>query len=306
MKSRTFLALLIGLAVHAHARTWTSSDGRTLDAEFVSATATEVTLRRARDGKTFTLELSRLCEADREFAAAQSAQPPQPPANRTPVAGEYAKLITGSWQLAQHGNLPYAFFGPTNLDGSQKLPLVVVLHYRSSNNENGKQTGMAGPFVKPDAQEKHPCLVLSPLCYQPYGGTGAGWAGPPGDETLDLIKKLVKKLPAVDADRIYVVGHSLGGFGTWRFLKDEPKLFAAGIPIAGGASDVGRLKSIPIWAFHGAKDNTVSVDSDRRCAEELKHSKVFHYTEFPDAGHNILGRVLGDPAVIAWLFDQRR
>ena len=78
----------------------------------------------------------------------------------------------------------------------------------------------------------------------------------------------VDSLPVVDVDRIYVIGYSMGGFGTWHFLKSEPRLFAAGVPIAGYSSGVGKLRSMPIWAFHGAKDSVVKVDGARRCADE--------------------------------------
>ena len=193
-----------------------------------------------------------------------------------------------------------------DLDGAKKYPLVVVLHGKSDNNENGKQIGFAKKFADKKNYAERPCLILSPLCYQPHGGTGGGWNDAPGTETIDLIEKLVKKLPVVDPDRIYVVGYSMGGFGTWHFLKSEPKLFAAGVPIAGYSSNVSKLRSMPIWAFHGAEDKVVKVDGARRVAEELKRSKVFKYTEFPDEGHGIPGKVVGDEEVHKWLFDQKK
>ena len=284
------------------ARTWTSSDGKPLEAAFISATETEITLKRDSDGQTFTIPLSKLSESDQEFAKEQEPVAEEP----APVEGEFSHLITGDWVLAEHGNLPYAFYGGKDLDGSQKYPLVIYLHGKSKNNENGKQTGQAKTFISAANYEKRPCLVLSPLCYQPYGATGGGWDDAPGEETLDLLDDLIKELPLIDPNRIYVVGYSMGGFGAWHFLKEEPRTFAAGIPIAGYTSGVGKLRSMPIWSFHGAKDEVVPVQGARDCAEELKRSKVFQYTEFPDDGHSIPGKVLKDEKVQEWLFQQEK
>ena len=301
----TYLALVVTL-LPVHARTWTSSDGKKLEADFVSATETHVTLKRSKDGKSFTLPLARLSAEDQTYIKEEATAKPSEPSEPAPIEGEFAELITGSWKLAEHGKLPYAFYGAKDLDGSKKYPLVVSLHGKSSNNENGKQIGLARRFADKNNYSVRPCLILAPLCYQPHGGTGGGWSSDPGDETIDLIKDLVKKLPLVDPDRIYVIGYSMGGFGTWRFLKEESRLFAAGIPVAGYASGVGKLRSMPIWAFHGAKDNVVPVEGARNAADELKRSKKFKYTEFPEDGHGISGRVVADVKVHEWLFAQKK
>ena len=306
--ARLLPALALALAFltpSLQARTWTSSDGKKLEADLISATKTHVTLKRSRDGKTFTLPLTRLSAEDRAFVE-NSAGEPAPSAPPAAIEGEYAHLITGDWKLAEHGRLPFAFYGGEDLDGSKRYPLVVSLHGKSSDNENGKQIGFARAFAAKENYSVRPCLILAPLCYQPHGATGGGWSADPGDECLDLIKDLVKKLPVVDPDRIYVVGYSMGGFGTWRFLQEESRLFAAGVPIAGHSGGGGKLRSMPIWAFHGAKDTVVSVSGARTAAEALKRSKFFKYTEWPEEGHGIAGKVMSDPKVHEWLFAQER
>lgn len=287
------------------ARTWTSSDGKKLEADFVSATETDVTLSRSKDGKEFTLPLARLSEDDQAFIKEQPVADPEEKESAA-ITGDYAHLVTGEWVNAEFGKLPYSFYGSTKLDGSQKYPLVVSLHGKSDNNENGLQIGFARQFARAQNYEERPCLVLAPLCYQPFGATGGGWNDAPGEEALELIDELMKKLSLIDPDRVYVLGYSMGGFGAWHFLKEEPKLFAAGVPIAGGATDVGKLRSMPIWSFHGAKDTVVPPDSARKCAEELKRSKVFKYTEFPEGDHGIVGEVASDPELHKWLFEQNR
>lgn len=303
------LAVLLGvlLSVDATARPWTSTDGRTLEADFISATADAVKVKRTADGREVTLPLARLSEADRQWVQAQKPTTPTAPgigATAGPLSGPYASLATGDWALAEFKNLPFALHAPKDWSSAKPLPLVVALHGKSDNNENGKQIGdwMSG-FAKTERQAKHPCVVLAPLCYQPHGGTGGGWSAKPGDEVVALVKDLVKSLP-IDKTRIYVTGHSMGGFGTCHLLAAEPRLFAAGIPIAGCSGDAGALKRVPLWVFHAADDDVVKPDTARSLAKALERAKTFKYTEFPDGGHGIPGRVFQDDAVIDWLFAQ--
>ena len=187
MRKLTLTCLFFGalLAAPCHSRTWTSSDGKTLEAEFVSATDTEVTLKRDKDGKTFTLPLSRLSKDDQTFVKEQiaaKADEPEEPAEKKAIEGEYAKLITGDWVLEEHKKLPYAFYGGKDLDGAKKYPLVISLHGKSDNDENGKQIGFARKFASEANYAERPCLILAPLCYQPHGATGGGWDDAPGAE----------------------------------------------------------------------------------------------------------------------------
>jgi hypothetical protein len=297
-----------GVAPPVSAREWTSIDGRKLEADFVSATADQVTLKRASDGREFTLAIDRLSPADREWIKEQSTAPggsPPPSSAGKPVDGPYGKLLTGDWALSDFRGLPFAFYGAKDLDGAKKYPLVVALHGKSSNDENGKQVGgWMKSFAKPERYKKHPCLIIAPLCYQPYGGGGGGWSDKPGSEAIALVKDLVKNLPIIDKERICVIGHSMGGFGVCHLMASEPRLFAAGVPVSGYGStgEAGELKRKPLWLFHAVDDETVKVDGARSFAEALKRSKVFKYTEYPDGGHGIIGRVFDDDAVHDWLF----
>ena len=294
----------------ATAREWTSSDGKKLEAELISVTGDAVVLKRAVDGREFTLPLTRLSEADREWVRTQSATPPTPSGAPTAagapkaVAGPYAGLVTGDWALSTFKNLPFSLYAAKDLDASKTYPLIVALHGKSTNNENGKQVGgWMKTFAKPERYKKHPCIIIAPLCYQPFGGTGGGWSDKPGDEVIGLIKDLLKTLP-VDKERIYVMGHSMGGFGTCHLMGKEPRLFAAGIPVSGSSGDTGALKRLPLWLFHAADDDVVKVDGARSLAKALDKSKTFKYTEYPDGGHGIPGKVFDDDAVHEWLFAQ--
>jgi len=284
------------------AREWTSTDGRKMEADFISATATQVTLKRA--GQTLTLPLTRLSEADRAWIAEQAAASPAGPAK--PIEGPYASLLTGDWALSKEGDLPFAIYGGKDLDGGKLYPLVLALHGRGENNENGKQVGSwMKTFTKPELYAKNPCIIVAPLGYQPYGGEGTAWRTKPGTETLDLVKDLVKSLP-IDKTRVYCIGFSMGGYGTCYLINAEPRLFAAGVAVAGCSSPetASTFKKVPLWLFHAADDATVDVSVSRNLAEALKRDKECKYTEWPTGGHGIIGKVFDDLTVHDWLFAQ--
>jgi predicted peptidase len=294
----------------AGGRTWTSTDGKAIEAEFVSATEKEVTIERA-DGKTFTLPLTRLSDDDRAWIAENKDAAMTAGAGEglseggAPIEGEFAELITDEIALSTFGDLPFAFYASTKLDGNKKYPLLLVLHGKSSNNENGKQAGMARRFTQAEVYEKYPCFIVAPLCYQPYGATGGGWNDKPGEEAIALVEALVEGLP-VDENRIYVTGNSMGGFGTCHLMAEAPKLFTAGVAVAGygHGGNADDLKREPLRQYHAADDPVVEVKGARSFAEALKRSDTFLYTEYPDGGHGIYGRVFDDPATLEWLFGQ--
>ncbi len=305
---RAVVAALLAVVSFSTAREWTSKDGKKLEADFVSKTDKDVTVRRASDGRIVTLPLDRLSDADVAWVAQQSAPPAPDPTKQTgkpePLTGPHATLVTGQWEKGVFKNLPFSLYGSKDLSGKGQYPLVVLLHGKSDNNENGKQVGdWMKTFAKEENYRKHPCLLLAPLCYQPHGATGGGWSAKPGDEVIALVKDMVKTLP-VDKNRIYVTGHSMGGFGTCHLLAKEPRLFAAGVPMAGCSGDASALRRIPLWVFHAADDDVVKVDGARSLADALERSKTFKYTEFPDGGHGIPGKVWADEAVMTWLFAQ--
>ena len=87
-RSAASIALALVVVANVYARTWTDTQGRTIEAELINATADEVTVRRT-DGRTFTLPISLLSEADREFVAKQKA-----PAKPSAAAVDFTELNT--------------------------------------------------------------------------------------------------------------------------------------------------------------------------------------------------------------------
>jgi predicted peptidase len=125
---------------------------------------------------------------------------------------------------------------------------------------------------------------------------------------LELLTHLGEEL-AIDLNRVYLVGQSLGGFGVWDLVAKRPDFFAAAVPLCGGG-DLTRIiaaRRLPIWAFHGAQDRTVPVDHSREMVAALQAvGDSVKYTEYPDAGHDVWKRAFSEPLLAEWLFAQTR
>jgi dipeptidyl aminopeptidase/acylaminoacyl peptidase len=296
-----------GCAGAAWARPWVSADGRQLEADFVRATATEVTLRRAADRREFTVALESLSEGDREWVRAKLAEPEKP----EPVAGEgvFAGKVTGEWEKLEFGSLKFRFFGGTSLDARKRYPLVVFLHGRGSGGDDNERQlgGQARKFASDEIYKANPSFVVVPQCPD----DSVGWNGEFLDDVIGLVEAAAKSLP-VDEDRLYITGVSMGGFGTFAALAKEPKLFAAAVPVCGGGnpSAARSLRKVAIWVHHGAADDVVGVENSRRMVEALEDERgIVRYTEYDEASgikHNAWDPCYNNPEVFTWLFAQRR
>jgi predicted peptidase len=113
----------------------------------------------------------------------------------------------------------------------------------------------------------------------------------------------------VDKQRVYLTGVSLGGYGTWSMARRFPDYFAAIVPICGGGSRsrLERLKNMPIWVFHGAKDETVSIKESERMVDALKAlDGNVRFTVYPETGHDAWTETYNNPKLYEWLLEQKR
>jgi predicted peptidase len=217
--------------------------------------------------------------------------------------------------------LPYRIFKPKGL--REKAPLIVYLH--GSDGRGNDNISQLGPelevLLSERVQQAGPAFVLVPQC--PSGDKWANrYASPPlrpydlsalpesrpSRSTVALIGELVGRYP-IDPNRIYLMGFSMGGSGTWDMLMRHPDVFAAGVPIT-GVADVGRaslLASIPVWSFHGELDDVSPVENGRMMFEALrKQGGPARYTELKGVAHGSVGTAFGEPGLFPWLFAQRR
>ena len=162
---------------------------------------------------------------------------------------------------------------PDGFDPGKPCPLIVRLHGKGGRPKPNREAVLKEPYI----------LV------QPWGRGDSSYIALGEHDVLAVID-YVKEWYKIDADRVYLTGGSMGGFGTWRMICRYPDLFAAAGPICGGGAwcELENLRHVPVFSQHGAKDWIVSIDQSRVTVEQLQRLNypVVH-KEFPDAGHNI-------------------
>lgn len=180
---------------------------------------------------------------------------------------------------------PYRLFVPSKYDATKKWPLVVALH-GMGGDENSFFAGYSNGEIKRIAETRG-YFVVTPKGRQP----ASMYLGAAEQDVIDVIKE-VKREFAIDEDRVYVMGHSMGGYGSWSIAVNHPDLFAAIAPIAGGGNPFVTAKlrgiaHIPWIVIHGDKDPTVPVSESRKMvkAGEALGIKI-KYIEVPGGDHS--------------------
>ncbi len=185
--------------------------------------------------------------------------------------------------------MPYHLYVPTKYDGTKAFPLIIALH-----GLGGSEDGMLRPnYAMVEPAEKRGYIVAAPLGYRPDGYYGSPIAADKHRAALsegDVMNVLarVRRDYKIDPDRIYLMGHSMGGIGTWALGAKHPEIWAALGPISGVADPrtVESMKNLPEIVVHGDADTTVPVSGSRNMVEAMKRLGVeVKYIEVPGGSH---------------------
>lgn len=228
--------------------------------------------------------------------------------------------------IKDQDTLPYRLLLPDHYDAHKRYPLVIFLHGSGERgNDNEKQlTHGAALFLKKENRAKFPAIVVFPQCSQQsfwsnvkiagsgkdriFEFTADGAPTAPMQLVMDLTRALLDKY-SIQHERVYVMGLSMGGMGTFELVNRMPRTFAAAIPICGGASTTTapNLKSVKWWVFHGGKDDAVPPRYSEEMVAAMKKNKVnVKFTLFPEANHNSWDLAFEEPGLLGWLFAQKR
>ena len=222
----------------------------------------------------------------------------------------------GIYKNAGGERMLYRLALPRNYSQRKKYPLVLWLHGGAGRGKDnlkqitGGNTSGSHVWTKPENQSVHPCFVLAPQC--PENGQWATLDRVRPDRQLQLALETLADLQkrfSIDAGRLYVTGQSLGGYGTWAAICEYPEMFAAAVPVCGGGDETqaSKIARLPVWAFHGEKDQAVSVEHSRNMIAAIrKAGGTPKYTEYKGAGHVIWDDVFKEPDLVSWVFTQRR
>jgi poly(3-hydroxybutyrate) depolymerase len=181
-----------------------------------------------------------------------------------------------------------------------KYPLLIFLHGSGESGIDIDNVKKHGPPQFLDDRPDFPFIVVSPQAAYPPRGFDP-------EELTVLLNQLLRRLP-IDQDRVYLTGFSMGGYGTYLWASAHPETFAAIAPVSGAARPeiACSLRGVPIWAFHGAKDETVKVENDeigvnaiKACGGDIK------FTVYPEVGHSS-DAAYADPQLYQWFLEHRR
>lgn len=220
-------------------------------------------------------------------------------------------------------SLPYRVLYPEHYDKDKQYPLLFVLHGAGERGrDNQKQlTHGTKRFLDPAFRNKHEAIIVFPQCPEDsYWSNVRIKADKNGKRTFNFrtggrptkaMRNLLGLLEQfrnsnqVDPEQVYIGGLSMGGMGTLECLRRKPEYFAAAFAICGGdrIENARKYQHVPLWIFHGEKDDIVSPDFSKHLVNELgRLGSEPRSTFYPNANHNSWDLAFAEPELFDWLF----
>lgn len=196
----------------------------------------------------------------------------------------------------------FPFIAKTPSNMKENLPLIVQLHGAGERGDGSNLDvveihGFSNVLTNDTEKD---CILVMPQCPE-----NSFWAA-----NVPYIKSFILKIIEkykCDTDRIYLTGLSMGGYGTWFTAMAYPDMFAAIAPCCGGGMpwNAGVL-TMPVWAFHGGKDDTVfPYESENMIKGMEKAGLKPKFTLFPEYGHNSWEAAYSEE-LLDWLLEQKK
>ena len=197
----------------------------------------------------------------------------------------------------------YLLYLPKDYGKEKKdWPLMVFLHGAGERGSKLDKVKVHGPAKLVDQGKDMPFIIVSPQC-------------PPGMWWPNFIEKIMALIDEtietydVDTSRIYLTGLSMGGYGTWAVAATYPERFAAIAPICGGGMPfvAHNLAEVPVWAFHGAKDDVVPLSESQRMVDAVnKASGDAKLTVYPNLAHDSWTKTYNNPKLYEWFLEHSK
>ncbi|MFN2412989.1 MAG: prolyl oligopeptidase family serine peptidase [Pyrinomonadaceae bacterium] len=224
----------------------------------------------------------------------------------------------------------YRIYSPPKRVPNEKIPVILYLHGSGARGDDNQSQLGIWPEYLAENPGRFSFVIVFPQCR-----SGALWSGEMNRQALAALDATVNEIDG-DESRLYLVGYSMGGNGTWQNGLIHSGKFAALVPIAGYVASQTALPeevlatlppklrlaavspdpykvfaegigSTAVWVFHGSEDDAVPVAESRRVFDALKASgnQNVRYTEYEGVGHGLLSRVFREPGLFEWLGQQR-
>ncbi len=187
-------------------------------------------------------------------------------------------------------DMGYTVYVPRSYTPKKIWPLIVGLHGLKSNP--GQL--IRYPGLIPLA-EKHGYIIICPMGYNDSAWYGAApfvnrRIGKLSQQDVMNVLGIARKEFNVDPDRVYLMGHSMGGGGAFHLAMKYPETWAALAPIApaifSSTKGLEKIRHIPIICIQGARDRLVNAKITRAWVAKMKELGMVHqYIEDPKGGH---------------------
>jgi predicted peptidase len=228
---------------------------------------------------------------------------------------------------AKGDTMAYRILFPVSFDPAKKYPVVFILHgsgERGSDNQAQLKYG-SNLFLQGPVRQAYPAFIIFPQCpndgfwsdvQMTHDSAGNKFVFPTDAKPTKAMHALMAFVddfldkPYVNKHQVYVGGLSMGGFGTFEIIGREPKVFAAAFPMCGGDNTLNAkkyAKKVPLWIFHGAKDDKVSPDHSIVMVDAIKEAGGDpKFTLYPNDGHDCWDDAFNEPDLLPWLFSHTK
>lgn len=176
-------------------------------------------------------------------------------------------------------------------------PLIIFLHGASLCSRDMNRCLRYGPIDAVKRGREIPALIVVPQ------NPGGAWS----PRKLNNMLEWMKQNYPFDASRVYVLGMSLGGYGTLDFAGTYPDKIAAAMALCGGSTlkSYDGLGQLPLWIAHGTGDRAVSVKESKKIVESMEAKKIasrLRYDWLKGASHGLPSRYFYSSKTYEWLF----
>jgi predicted peptidase len=222
--------------------------------------------------------------------------------------------------------LRYRLLLPKDYDSSRNYPLILFLHGAGERGSDNKAQLIHGSslFARADVQANHPAIVVFPQCpandfwsnvritidtvakKRSFEFQENGEPTPVMRRLLQWFPEFMDQMP-VNRAQVYVMGLSMGGMGTFEIVRRMPNVFAAAIPICGGANPATakQIRRVPFWVIHGAADEVVPASLSEGMVMALQQyydAADMQFTLYPGVKHNSWDKAFAEKDLLPWLF----
>jgi hypothetical protein len=285
------LALYGGRAKYDEAKVAEAKRGNpALDADLLAELGAYL---ESEDGAARAKEAKRI-EAARAFPAKAEVLERMWRSRREPK-GSLREDVPITLRSDKHPGGVYTIYVPDTYDPRTPIPLVLALHGGGAGGKDGREVvgnGRDASSLYIEEIRRRRWILVCPNALQ------APWAAPPNEPFLLSLLEEIQARYNVDLDRVYLTGHSMGGFGTWWLGPRQTDVFAAIGPSAGGGG--GPSKDLVsartgVYVYHSSDDSIVNVASDQQAAKALLDQGAdVVYLQLEDRGHSFPVEAAGE------------